>query len=104
VKKFTDLTYCISPKTAGVQKLKSYWLKRISKAISVVMKGFPKGFHSHINRFPKLLQKLIRNLRKCLLQQLLEKFVHVATSGFQDSFMTAITVFGKVKRIFMEAV
>jgi hypothetical protein len=40
-------------KTAGVFKLKSYWLKRIQLADSAVMKGFLKATSEHMNGFPK---------------------------------------------------
>jgi hypothetical protein len=47
------------------------------------MKGFPKGFHSHINRFPKLLQKLFKNLRKMSTSADLGKFVRVLLLAFR---------------------
>ncbi len=84
-------------KTAGVLKLKSYWLKRIQLADSAVMKGFLKATSEHMNGFPK---------SQCNRQFSWDFYILFAVAfgtlfiwplaAFEQPFMTTLAAYGKM--------
>ncbi len=73
-------------KPMGALKLKFYWLIRIMKAASVVMKLFLKVAKSHMDGFPKVAANSSLKSAQNVYLSGFWKSIHVASSSFQKLF------------------